>query len=127
MNIALVMDQVSSALATLSGLRVTPYWSDRINPPAAVVGWPEITYDTTMSRGSDMFTLPVFVMVGTIDARTSRDVLSPYLQSVKAAVDGHAYTACHFARVASASVEPVSVGGVEYLAAVFQVEITGSG
>lgn len=54
MNLAAVMDELGAALGTIPGLRVFPYWADRITPPAAVVGWPDpLTYDATMRRGSD--------------------------------------------------------------------------
>lgn len=133
MNIGNIMDQLGTALSSISGLRVSPYHVDRISPPAAIVGWPDpITYDATLGRGSDTLMLPVFVLVGTIDQRTSRNLLATYLdgsgiKSVKAAIDNHTFTACHFARVSSARVEAMSVAGVDYLGAVFDVELTGSG
>lgn len=133
MNIGTVMDELGVALGTITGLRVFPYSASRVVPPAAIVGWPDpVTYDSTLRRGADELTLPVWVLVGSVDARTARDVLAGYLDgaaagSVKAALDGDTYTACDSVRVASATVESISSAGVEYLGAVFQVEITGSG
>lgn len=133
MNIATVMDQLGTALSGITGLRVFPYSADRVTPPAAIVGWPEpVTYDGAFRRGMDSLTLPVYVLVGRVDARSARDVLAAYLDgtgpsSVKAALDGGSYTACHTVRVATANVEALTSGGVEYLGAVFDVEITGSG
>lgn len=133
MNVASLMDELGAALETVDGLRVFPYSADKVSPPAAIVGWPDpLTYDATMARGADQLTLPVYVMVGRLDARTSRDRLALYLDgagesSIKAAIDGGTYTACDSARVASANVEALASGGVEYLGAVFDVEITGSG
>lgn len=128
-----VMDELGAALDGIVGLRVFPYWADRVTPPAAVVGWPEpLTYDSTMARGSDRATVPVMVLVGKVDARSARDALSQYADgsgpfSVKAALDGGTYTACDSVRVASCEFTVITVAGVEYLAATFQVEITGSG
>jgi len=133
MNIADVMDELGTALETITGLRVFPYSATRVTPPAAIVGWPDpIEYDLTMGRGADQFTLPVFVLVGNVDARSARDALAVYLDgsatgSIKAALDGGTYTECDSVRVASASVDAITSAGVEYLGAVFQVEITGSG
>lgn len=133
MNIADVMDELGLALAGIVGLRVYPYSVSSVSPPAAIVGWPEpITFDSTFARGSDQLTLPVYVLVGKVSERGSRDVLAAYLDgaganSVKAALDGGTYLACDSVRVASANIEALTSGGVEYLGAVFDVEITGSG
>lgn len=133
MNVATLMDELGAALETIPGLRVFPYSVDRVTPPAAIVGWPEpLTYDGTYGRGMDSLTLPIYVLVGRVDARSARDVLAAYLDgsgsgSVKAAIDGGTYTACDSARVATANVEALTSGGVEYIGAVFDVEITGSG
>lgn len=138
MNIAGVMDEIGAALRTIAGLRVFPYNADSINGsvPAAIVALPdEIEYDATMVRGGDSTKLDVYVMVARVDKRTGRDALAAYLNgsgahSVKAALDSSStvvYTTCDVVRVATASVEPISSGGVEYLGAVFTLEITGKG
>jgi hypothetical protein len=133
MNLAGAMDELAAALDTIDGLRVYPYTAQTVSPPAAIVTWPEeITYDRAMARGADSLTLPVFVMVGAVDARTSRDLLAQFLagsglRSVKAAIDGYAYIELDSARVATAKVEAVTVADVEYLAAVFDVAIFGRG
>lgn len=128
-----VMDELAAALDGIDGLRTYSYAVPRVSPPAAIVAWPEeIEYDSTYGRGSDSLTVPVFVLVGAVDARTSRDLLAEYLagsgsRSVKAAVDGATFTHMDSARVARAKVESVRVAGAEYLAAVFDVEIFGRG
>jgi uncharacterized protein with PIN domain len=136
MNIADVMDEIGAQLSTIDGLRVFPYNADKVVAPAAVVALPdEIDYDQTFGRGSDLLKLDVYVMVARIDQRTGRDALAAYLDgsgasSVKAALDNSdtvAYTACDVVRVASASVEPITSGGIDYLGAVFTLEITGQG
>lgn len=129
-----VMDDLGSALGSIPGLRVFPYWADKVVPPAAVVGWPDpLTYDQTMRRGSDRVTdLPVFVMVGKVDARTSRDQLAVYAdgagaRSVKTVIEAHPATAWDVATVTRAEFGTVTVGGVEYLSATFYIDISGSG
>lgn len=133
MNLGALMDDLGDALATLDGLRVSPYWADRIHPPAAVVGWPEpLTYDAAMARGADRLELPVIVLTGRVDQRTARDQLARYVDgsgpaSVKAAIETHQPSAYHSARVLRAEFSVITVAAVEYLAATFTVEIIGSG
>lgn len=133
MNVADVMDELGGALEAIDGLRVFPYWADRITPPAAIVGWPDpIDYDMTMMRGGDDLTVPVYVVVGKVDARTSRNLLAVYLdgsgdKSVKAALDGGTYTTCDSVTVKSATVDQLSIAAVDYLGAVFSVDIFGKG
>jgi hypothetical protein len=137
-NIGSVMDEIGTALRAIAGLRVFPYNTNSINGsvPAAIVALPdEIEYDATMARGSDSTNLDVYVMVAAVDKRTGRDLLAAYLdgsgaRSVKAKVDSSAtvvYTTCDVVRVAKASVEMITSGGVDYLGAVFTLEITGKG
>lgn len=133
MNLADCMDQLEAALKTVPELRTAPYWADRVNPPQAVVGWPDpLNYDETYGRGSDSCVVPVTVLVGKVDARTARDQLAKYADgsgahSIKAALDGGTYTACDSVRVASAEFGVMVVAAVDYLSATFNVEITGSG
>jgi hypothetical protein len=133
MNLASVMDELGTALETIDGLTVFPYYADRLIPPAAVLAWPDpLTYDATMARGSDQITLSLFVMVGRFDARTTRDRLAIYLDgsgdaSIKAAVEGGTYTALDSVRVASATVDSYTSAGVELLGAEFSLDIFGRG
>jgi hypothetical protein len=133
MNLADVMDEMGTALETVDGLRVFPYWADRITPPAAVVAWPDpLTYDATMARGMDRFALHVFVMVGRYDARSTRDRLAQYLDgsgaaSIKTALDGGTYTACDVVTVQQVVVDSYTAAGIELLGADFTVEVVGQG
>jgi hypothetical protein len=132
-NLSGAMDELAAALDTIDGLRTYSYAVGRINPPAALVTWPEeIIYDQAMQRGADSMTLPVLVLVGGVDARSSRDLLGAYLAgagpySVKAAIDGYSYIELDSARVSTAKVDTVTVADVEYLGALFDVEIFGRG
>lgn len=126
------MDELAVPLAAI-GLCAYPFSAESIEPPAAVIAWPEpITYDGTMARGMDSMMFPVWIVVGRVDARSARDTLAAYLDgsgpsSVKAALDGGTYTACDSVRVAQAHVESVSIAGIDYLAAILDVEVTGAG
>lgn len=135
MILSTVMDQIATELDTISDLRVFAFPADNIPAPAAIVGYPEsITYDTTMGRGVDSMVLPIFVLVGRVTDRTSRDLLSVYVdgsgaKSVKAVLQAAngAYTAFHRLRVASVEFTVVTMAGTDYLAAVFTANITGNG
>lgn len=132
-NVALVMDQVAAALDTIVGLRVFAYGAKSLPPPAAMVGWPDpYTYDSTMGRGSDSLTLPVYVVVGNVSAKTARDRLGAYAdgsgtKSVKVAVEAFTYTACDTVRVKSCEFGTLTVAGTEFLAATFQIDVEGTG
>lgn len=131
MNVAAVQKEIGQALGTIPGLRVSDYTAQRITPPAAIVAWPsEVTFDETFGRGADSMTLEVFVVVGAVDARASRDTLAEYLntsgpKSVKNVVDGFGYASCDSIRVTNAKVETLQISDVDYLAAIFELHIFG--
>jgi hypothetical protein len=121
------MDQLGVTLATITGLRVFDFPPDTVSAPAAVVGWPsEITYDSTMQRGADEAVFEVHVLVGRVSDRSARDALAAYLdgsgsKSVKVAIE--AGTVGDSARVRSAAVSVMTVSGMEFLAATFDVHV----
>lgn len=133
MDIGAVMDELGTALGGIEGLRVFPYWADRVTPPAAVIGWPDpLTYDSTMVRGGDQVELPMIVLVGKVDARTARDVVSAYAdgsgaRSVKAVMEAHVPTTYDSVRVTRCEFGVVTVAGTDYLAATFYLDIIGKG
>lgn len=133
MRVGAVMDELGVALSTIDGLRVFPYGAKRIVPPAAVVGWPDpIRFDETIARGLDYMTFPILIATGDLDARSARDVLAAYLDgagasSVKAALEAGTYTACDSVRATEARIDPVTIAGIPYLAAVVDVAVYGTG
>lgn len=133
MNIADVMDELGAALSTVDGLRVHPYTADSPSPPAVMVLWPDpLDYDATFARGMDRMTLPVLVLVGALDSRSTRNQLARYLDgsgahSIKAAIESGTYTAFDTARVMNADISAWTVAATTYLGAKFSVDITGSG
>lgn len=133
MNLAAVMDEIGAALGGIEGLRVFPYWTDRLAPPAAMVGWPDpLTFDATYGRGSDKVEFPLHVAVGKFDARSSRDRMAKFADgggehSIKAAIESHTPAAYDTARVTRVEFDVLTVADVDYLAATFYVEIIGRG
>jgi hypothetical protein len=133
MDLADVMDDLGAALETIDGLRVFPYWADKITPPAAIVGFPEsLDFDETMGRGLDRMDIPVIVLVARRDGRSTRGRLTRYVagsgdESVKAAVEGYAATAYQSARVERVEFGAATVAGIEHLSATFSVDVIGPG
>jgi hypothetical protein len=133
MNLADVMDELGIALEVIPGLRIFPYTADKVTPPAAIVMWPDsYEFDRTMQRGSDAVTLPIVVVVGRADARSSRDRLAKYVDgsgsdSVKAAIEDHASDVYDSVRVTSVEFNQVTIASIDYLAATFNVDIVAPG
>lgn len=133
MIVSSVLSALATQLDTISGLRVYDYQIGSVAVPAAIVGFPtEIEYDLSANRGQDHMELEVAVLAGKVSDRTAMDVLSAYVDgsgsaSVKQVLEANnrTYTAFSRVRVRSCSIEMVSVGAVEYLAAIFMLDIYG--
>jgi hypothetical protein len=133
-DLAAIMDELARDLGSVEGLqeRVFAYPPNALIPPAAVVGWPdEIDYDAAFARGAWSVKFPLLIVVGRSDVRSARDAISAYLagsgpSSVRTALDGGAaHSAYDSARVIPAHVGPATIAGIEYLAAVLDVAVTG--
>lgn len=128
-----VMDQVGDQLDTITGLRVFRYPPGSVTPPAAVVSYPDnLEYDATYGRGMDRLTLPVVLVVGKASDRATRDAITQYAagagaKSIKAVLEVGVYTAFDTLRVKDAEFDVISIGGTDYMAAVFTIDISGSG
>lgn len=134
MDLAAVMTELAARLRTIGEFRsVFDYPPDAISPPAAVVSWPDtVTYDQTYRRGMDRMTVPVVVLVAKPSGKAARDQLAPFMRSsgstsVKEVLESGEYTTCHTVTVTGAEIDVVSVAAVEYLGAVFNVDIAGQG
>lgn len=130
-----VMTRLGARLATISGLNVLVGEVGTVQPPAGIVGLPDIAYDDTYGRGSDTMDLAVMVVEPNPKSADTWYRLLPYTdgsgtRSVKAALQtpvaaevlafGCAYVkSCEFAEV--------SIGGVPYAAAIFPVQVKGGG
>lgn len=112
------------------GDRVYDWPTLTVNPPCLVVGYPtSLTFDATYGRGADRATFPVWVVLGRVDARSTRDVLGDYLgpvdnvTSVKSVLDGDLDGSCQSARVTAATVEAVNISGVDYQSIRFDLDV----
>lgn len=133
MNVDAVMTEVADRLKTITGLRVFDHPVDTVNPPTAIVSLPEITFDLTYGRGTDRYELPVVLAIGKIVDRAARANVAPYVagdgaKSFKAKLDDATpYTSCDSVTVRTVEFDTYSWGSVEYLVAVFLLDIIGDG
>jgi len=129
-----VMDEQASALSTVGGLRIHAYEEDKIVPPAAMIGLPtNIKFDETYGRGMDSWIQEITILVSRVGGgRVRRDAIAPYASgsgamSIKKVLERHKYASCDIVHVAGAAFDVVSIAGVQYLAVIFTVNVSGQG
>lgn len=137
MNYKDVKEELAEALRAVDGMsgRVLAFVPDIVTPPQIIVSYPESgTFDESYGRGMDSYVIPVLVVEGRPNDRTALDRLSAYMSgeggsSIKRAVELHnsEATAYDDARVARFEVDPLVIGGVDYISAIFDVEVFGQG
>jgi hypothetical protein len=131
-SLSAIRDSLKTRLETISGLRAYDTVPGTINPPMAVV-YPQpgtfLTFDTTLSRGSDDLTFLVHLFASTASDRAGQDALDSYLAgsgatSVKAAVEGQDVGEAHYMVVTEArNYGQTDYGGVTYLSVEFIVQV----
>ena len=134
MDVNAVMDEIATRLGTIPGLRIHDHPPGSVTPPAGIVSFPErIDFDETYGRGMDRIRdLPVVVVVGKATDRTARVRINEYAsaigaKSVKAVLEATPHFSFHTIRVASVEFDVVTIGSVDYIAALFAVDIAGQG
>jgi hypothetical protein len=95
-----------------------------VEPPALIVGYPETgqPFDATMRRGADRATFPAWIVCGVMDKRSSRDVVAAYILPAKTAWED-ATGPWESLRVTTWGVDAVNVGGLDYVAAKFEIDV----
>ena len=131
-SLSSIRSGLSTRLATISGLSVYSFVPDSIEPPTAVVGvMSSVDYDSTMSRGSDSYEIPLYLYVSRVDAELSQDSLDEFLagsgsSTIKQAIEGDSTLGgvVSSARVVEASNYGVyTINSIDYLGVEFSVEI----
>lgn len=131
-NLTNIRNEIKNNLANITSLSVYGYVPDSIEPPTAVVGVMDtITYDDTMSRGSDRYSVPVYLYVSRVDAQDSQETLDGFLvssgaNSVKAQIESDTTLngEAQSVRVTSASNYGVyEINNINYLGVEFIVEV----
>lgn len=134
MNLNEVMDEVAEVLGTITGLRVFGYPPPTVSPPAGIVSYPEsVDYDQTYGRGMDRINgLPVILVVGKATDRSARDKVAGWAagsgpNSVKAVLEAHDWDSCDVLSVTDCTFDVVTIAAIDYLAAMFSLDVAGSG
>jgi hypothetical protein len=133
MDLARVMDDIADRLDTIEGLRVHNMPVGKVTPPAAVVSYPDsYDFDATYARGMDRLSVPVVLVVGRPSDTATREALGQYCdgsgpRSVKGVLESWSYTAFDEIRVVRIDFDVVTIATVDYMAAVFTNDVTGTG
>lgn len=130
MDLGAVMDEVATCMRQVAGLHAYAWPTGKVVPPAAVVSYPDnINYQ--VDRASYRISLPLVLAFGRPTDPATRDVLAAYANgsgpsSVRRLVDEYVWTSCDSVTATEADIDIVTVANVEYLAAVFTLDIIGS-
>ena len=131
-SLASIRSGIATNLGNISSLTVFGFVPDSIEPPTAVVGVVDnIEYDSTMARGADTYSIPVFLYVSRIDAQDSQDTLDAFLastgsSSVKAQVESDITLGgeAQSVRVVEADNYGVyTINNIDYLGCEFTIEV----
>ncbi len=131
-SLSSIRSGIATNLGNISSLTVFGFVPDSIEPPTAVVGVVDnIEYDTSMSRGADTYTIPVFLYVSRVDAQDAQDTLDAFLassgsSSVKTQIESDVTLGgvANSARVIEADNYGVyTINNIDYLGCEFTVEV----
>ena len=131
-NLSSIRSGIATNLENISALTVFGFVPDSIEPPTAVVGVVDtLEYDSTMARGADTYSIPVFLYVSRVDAQDSQDTLDAFLastgsSSVKAQVESDITLGgeAQSVRVVEADNYGVyTINNIDYLGVEFMIEV----
>lgn len=132
MTIATIRDALSDAVATVTGIsRATPYITDQVSPPHAVVMLQEVDYDLVFGRNGDTYNFSVAVYADRASEKQAQILFDTLRDpsgatSLKTVVEANAALAAvvDYARVRTASpIQAANVAGTDYLVVEFTVEV----
>lgn len=135
----IVYDVIEEIAAKLRPVVRTHEWDAKVVTfPAALIPPPEeAVFDMTYAHGMDTAILVFHVVVTLKDVspRTAHKQVQAYAngsgsKSVRQALNagpGNSYHSCDDVTVVSARIEPLRVGEIDCLGALFEVHITGQG
>lgn len=136
MRLDLIMEEVATVLAAVTGLRVQPHPVKTLSPPAGVVAYPEgngVGFHQAYGQGETSIPdLPVHLVANNVTDRVALDIVAAWLDETSATsavsvLEAHAWTTCDEVTVTSADFTTLTVGSVEYLDVVLHLDITVSG
>jgi hypothetical protein len=127
-----VRDGLKKNLQEIDGLRVYDLVPDNPQPPSAIIGQLDLTFDLNNARGLDQANIDVLVIVQRFSERTGQEKLDKYLSgtgdySIKAAIESDKTLdgAVDTLRVTSAQSGVYQAADVEYLSYRYQVTVWG--
>ncbi len=128
MDLAAIMDAILEQVLDGTDIKTGyAYPAESINPPCAVVGYPEeIEFDATFGSVNNRLKIPVHIAVGKVHDRSARDRISVLIAgvgSLKAALDGDLGGVVQTCRVTECEISTLTVAGVEYLSARLLLDI----
>jgi hypothetical protein len=135
-DLAAHMEEVAAQLKLITGLQVFAYPPDKINPPGGAVSYPDgIDYGVTYGgpRGAVRLDgLNIVLLANRATTRQARDTVSGWIApagaaSVPARLEAHDWTTCDDLTVTRVDFDVVTVGAVDYLAAMFKATVMISG
>jgi hypothetical protein len=131
-----VMDEITTQVHTITGLRAATWSANTVTAPALIVGWPDRvdyaqTYQRYQSRCTD---LPLLVVCGKASERVSAKRLGEYVAETgarsvpaKLLARAGAWVACDLVNPSWVGFPAVTIAGVDYLAAEFHLDVVGKG
>jgi len=125
-----VMAEIADALAPIDGLRAHTGHPDSITAPAVIVGYPEIDLDQAYNGGQDRYDMPLFVAVARVSERAALENIGRYMAgagawSIRQALDDWTFITADVVTARAARPDVLTVGGVDYLAYVFDLDVVG--
>jgi hypothetical protein len=135
----LVLPEILEAIApALDGLidpaARFPYPVPNISGPAAIASYPaSMSFTGVYARGMDRWTdVPLIIAWG---RPTNPDVMDQVTrwtdgadgQSIVACLEAHDWQSCSAVTCTNADFDVLSIGGTDYLCAMFQLDVVGSG
>ena len=134
-TISAVADALETTIENVSNLRVYSELEDIVNPPACVITFQGIEFDTAMQRGLDTMSFDLLVIVQRSNIRTAVDKIEEYItgsgsSSIRQTIFnaptlGLSDTNARCVNVSST--ENMSVNGVDCLGASMQVQVYTKG
>lgn len=133
MNIFDITQEIAEALTDIPGLRVSSFPPPIIQPPCAIVSFPEsLDYNRTYGDfGADESVVPVLVVVSKVSDRAAAKTIELYADrkgdySIKAAIERFNYTKADIVHVSRVTFDMYTVNEIDYLAATFLVDVVAT-
>jgi hypothetical protein len=131
-----LMLEVAAQLKTITGLQVFAHPPEKINPPGGAVSYPDtIAYGATYGgpRGAVRVEgLPIVLVANKAVTVSARDTVAGWVAtsgstSVPARLEAHDWASCDDLTVTEVTFDVVTIGAVDYLAAMFKATAMISG